>query len=83
MRNLLWALGALAMMVSTPALAEVGASGPAGFTVTETAHLAAPPDQVYAALIAPARWWGADHTFSRREWRDQVANWTTDWVRSW
>jgi exosortase A-associated hydrolase 1 len=26
---------------------------------------------------------GADHTFSRREWRDQVAGWTTDWVRSW
>jgi hypothetical protein len=25
----------------------------------------------------------ADHTFSRREWRDQVANWTADWVRSW
>ncbi|WP_256081137.1 hydrolase 1, exosortase A system-associated [Massilia sp. YIM B04103] len=25
----------------------------------------------------------ADHTFSRREWRDQVAGWTSDWVRSW
>jgi exosortase A-associated hydrolase 1 len=25
----------------------------------------------------------ADHTFSRREWRDQVAGWTCDWVRSW
>ena len=25
----------------------------------------------------------ADHTFSRREWRDQVAAWTRDWVRSW
>lgn len=23
---------------------------------------------------------GADHTFSRREWRDQVAAWTADWV---
>lgn len=23
---------------------------------------------------------GADHTFSRREWRDQVAAWTTAWV---
>ena len=23
----------------------------------------------------------ADHTFSRREWRDQVAQWTADWVR--
>lgn len=25
----------------------------------------------------------ADHTFSRREWRDQVAAWTAEWVRSW
>lgn len=25
----------------------------------------------------------ADHTFSRRAWRDQVAAWTADWMRSW
>jgi uncharacterized protein len=25
----------------------------------------------------------ATHTFSRREWRDQVATWTASWVRSW
>jgi exosortase A-associated hydrolase 1 len=25
----------------------------------------------------------ADHTFSRRVWRDQVSNWTSDWVQSW
>jgi exosortase A-associated hydrolase 1 len=25
----------------------------------------------------------ADHTFSRRVWRDQVADWTCDWLRSW
>lgn len=25
----------------------------------------------------------ATHTFSTRAWRDQVASWTTDWVRSW
>ena len=25
----------------------------------------------------------ADHTFSRRAWRDQVADWTGSWVRSW
>jgi len=24
----------------------------------------------------------ADHTFSRRAWRDQVSAWTCDWVRS-
>jgi exosortase A-associated hydrolase 1 len=25
----------------------------------------------------------ADHTFSRQAWRDQVARWTGDWMRSW
>jgi hypothetical protein len=25
----------------------------------------------------------ADHTFSRRAWRDQVASWTHEWVVSW
>ncbi|KQV79067.1 hypothetical protein ASD15_20600 [Massilia sp. Root351] len=25
----------------------------------------------------------ADHTFSRRAWRDQVADWTGEWMRSW
>jgi exosortase A-associated hydrolase 1 len=25
----------------------------------------------------------ANHTFARREWRDQVATWTNDWIRSW
>lgn len=25
----------------------------------------------------------ADHTFSRRVWRDQVADWSSNWLRSW
>ena len=25
----------------------------------------------------------ANHTFSRREWRDQVADWTTEWLYTW
>lgn len=25
----------------------------------------------------------ADHTFSRRAWRDQVADWTADWMAAW
>jgi len=24
----------------------------------------------------------ADHTFSRREWRDQIASWTSEWLRA-
>jgi exosortase A-associated hydrolase 1 len=26
---------------------------------------------------------GANHTFSRREWRDQVAAWTCGWIKAW
>lgn len=25
----------------------------------------------------------ADHTFSRREWRDRVADWTVEWIEAW
>ena len=25
----------------------------------------------------------ADHTFSRRDWRDQIAAWSRDWIKSW
>ena len=25
----------------------------------------------------------ADHTFSQKKWRDQVSNWTREWIQSW
>jgi exosortase A-associated hydrolase 1 len=34
-------------------------------------------------MVSQRRLPDADHTFSRRVWRDQVAAWTADWVRSW
>src|SRR5580704_12542291 len=37
---------------------------PNGFTVQETAQVAAPRNKVYAALLVPAHWWNSDHTFS-------------------
>jgi exosortase A-associated hydrolase 1 len=36
-----------------------------------------------AARVHQKRLEEADHTFSRRVWRDQVCNWTGDWIRSW
>ena len=48
-----------------PAAAAVVDAASDGFTVQVTAHISAPPDKVYAALITPARWWSSDHTFSR------------------
>jgi hypothetical protein len=54
-----------ACMAGEPASAEVLNAAANGFEVRETAHTNAPPDQVYAALLQPARWWSSDHTFSR------------------
>jgi hypothetical protein len=25
----------------------------------------------------------ANHTFSQRDWHEQVANWTSEWIQSW
>ena len=36
-----------------------------------------------APRVVQHRLAGASHTFSRREWRDQVSSWTSAWVRSW
>lgn len=36
-----------------------------------------------APRVVEERLAGANHTFSRREWRDQVSSWTSAWVRSW
>ena len=58
------AILALALIVSGRASAEVTAIAQNGFEVRNIARVAATPDKVYAALIAPARWWDSDHTFS-------------------
>jgi uncharacterized protein YndB with AHSA1/START domain len=47
-----------------PLHAAVNDSAADGFSVLETAHLAATPDKVYAALITPSHWWSSSHTFS-------------------
>lgn len=39
--------------------------------------------QLAAPRVTRQRLDGADHTFSRRVWRDQVADWTAGWMRSW
>ncbi len=35
-----------------------------GFAIQQKLHIAAPTDKVYAALLAPGKWWSSDHTFS-------------------
>jgi exosortase A-associated hydrolase 1 len=59
----------------------------ADLTAKEFADVAGASDawqrQLNAARVTRHALASADHTFSRREWRDQVANWTSEWVRSW
>lgn len=55
---------ACAVIAADRASAEVTDAAPSGFSVNESAHIAAPSDKVYAALIAPQRWWSEKHTFS-------------------
>jgi len=62
-----WAAGpglAVLLLCSQTTRAEIADSAPGGFTLRETAHVAAAPDKVYGALIVPARWWSSEHTFS-------------------
>jgi len=54
----------LAWTAGERAHAEVVSAGGNGFEIRETAHTAAPPDKVYAALLLPAHWWSSEHTFS-------------------
>jgi uncharacterized protein YndB with AHSA1/START domain len=46
------------------ASAEVVKVAGNGFTVRETADIAATPEKVYEALVKPEAWWSSDHTFS-------------------
>jgi len=62
-----------ALSHSSNAAAEVLAAGAGGFSLSETAHIAAPPDKVYAAIVAPQHWWSSQHSFS-----GNAANFTLD-----
>jgi len=55
---------ALLLAVAYQARAAVVDVAPNGFTLKVTAHVSAPPDKVYSALIKPASWWSSEHTFS-------------------
>jgi uncharacterized protein YndB with AHSA1/START domain len=56
--------GALMALTIPAAFAEVTGAGPGGFEAREQAHIAAPPDAVYAALLKPQSWWDPKHTYS-------------------
>ena len=57
-------LALAASLLAAPARAEVVDRSAAGFEVRETATIAAPQAAVYAAFLAPGRWWSSAHSWS-------------------
>jgi uncharacterized protein YndB with AHSA1/START domain len=47
------------------ARAEVVAQSDAGFVVKHSAEVTADPQAAWKMLIAPAKWWSSDHTWSK------------------
>ena len=64
---------ALVLACAGETRAEVVSSAANGFEVRETAHIAARPDAVYAAIVTPSHWWDSAHTYSK-----SAANLTLD-----
>ena len=54
----------VAAIVSAPAAAEVVSSSDSGFALQSTASVPVAPDVVWADLVAPAKWWDPEHTWS-------------------
>jgi len=50
--------------LGSPAGATVIHAAPGGFELKQVIHISAPAARVYAALIQPAKWWNAEHTYS-------------------
>lgn len=63
----------LTAMLGSRAQAAVTDIAPGGFTLSETVHIAAARDKVYATLIQPPHWWSSSHSFS-----GDAANFTLD-----
>lgn len=51
-------------LAAVPLQAEVVETTALGFSVRESTEVRATPDEAWAALVRPADWWSASHTFS-------------------
>ncbi|MEE4155444.1 MAG: SRPBCC family protein [Erythrobacter sp.] len=54
----------LALLAGFPARAEITAESDRGFVTRHEVVLEASPKETWLALISPARWWNAQHTWS-------------------
>lgn len=66
------AVAALLLAAAMPAAAEV-TIGEHGFATDNSVTVAAPPQEVWAALVEPARYWNPDHS-----WFGDAANFSLD-----
>lgn len=57
-------LAALALLVATPASAEVVSASSNGFEVRETLNLVVPPGIAFASFADVPDWWDPEHTYS-------------------
>ena len=68
---------AVAIAAATPAVAEVTLADH-GFVTSNSAEVSATPDEVWAALIEPSRYWNGDHS-----WSGDAANFSLEaWMAS-
>ena len=74
LRNIvIGALIAGVLILAGRAQADVVDAGAGGFVLRETATIVAPPDKVWATLIAPSQWWSPEHSYSH-----DAANYSLD-----
>jgi uncharacterized protein YndB with AHSA1/START domain len=57
-------LAAIALMIGSPAAAEVVSASPNGFEVRHTVNLVVPPAVAFSAFSNVAEWWNPQHSYS-------------------
>lgn len=56
--------GAAVLLAAAPAMAGVRSATENRFEVANSVRIAAAPETVWRALVAPGRWWSSEHTWS-------------------
>lgn len=54
----------LALLATSPANAEVTATADSGFAVSHKVAVSVDPDEAFAMLRTPAKWWAKEHTWT-------------------
>ena len=54
----------IALLVASPAAADVVSASPNGFEVRETVNLVVPADVAFSSFADVAAWWDPEHTYS-------------------